>query len=256
MPDTAAAIEKLAVPSGQVAVFWLGQAGFVFKTSAGLILYVDPYLTDCVEKTVGFRRLMPSCLRPEEVRADLVLFTHEHPDHLDSEAVPVIARHCQARFAGPDPCLRECRKLGIPEARLVQLNEGDAANLGGATVTAVPADHGTLAPQAVGLLFDFRRLRVYVSGDTAFRPDRLDAVARAKPEVIIPVINGAFGNMNALEAARLTAWLRPRIAIPAHFWTFAEQNGDPGAFVTACAEQAPDTRVTLIQQGAFVLCSR
>ena len=36
-------ISHLVVPSGSVAVFWLGQAGFVFKTSDGMLIAADLY---------------------------------------------------------------------------------------------------------------------------------------------------------------------------------------------------------------------
>lgn len=41
-------ISQTKVKPGSLAVCWLAQAGFVFKTSDGKIIYVDPYLTDYV----------------------------------------------------------------------------------------------------------------------------------------------------------------------------------------------------------------
>ena len=38
------------VPGGALGLWWLGQAGFVFKTPAGKIIYLDPYLSDAVER--------------------------------------------------------------------------------------------------------------------------------------------------------------------------------------------------------------
>ena len=52
----------------------------------------------------------------------------------------------------------------------------------------------------------------------------------------------------------LCTWLLAReadakVAIPCHFWTFAEHNGDPGRFIEACKEEAPDVKVELMGQG-------
>ena len=92
-----------AVPSGSLGIWWLGQAGFAFKTPAGKVIYLDPYLSDAVERLFGFKRLSPPAIAAEEVRADLVLITHEHADHLDIDALPLIARNNPAcRFAAPD----------------------------------------------------------------------------------------------------------------------------------------------------------
>jgi hypothetical protein len=41
-----------------------------------------------------------------------------------------------------------------------------------------------------------------------------------------------------------------RIAIPCHFWTFAEQGaGDPLGFVNACQQFAPKVRAQLLSPG-------
>ena len=50
MPDLAKAIADLRVPAGALGIFWLAQAGFAFKTPSSQIIYVDPYLTDYVER--------------------------------------------------------------------------------------------------------------------------------------------------------------------------------------------------------------
>ncbi len=62
-----------------------------------------------------------------------------------------------------------------------------------------------------------------------------------KPDVVLPCINGVFGNMNHIDAARLVKQAKPRYAIPCHYWTFAEQGGgDPGGFVYACKYFCPE----------------
>jgi L-ascorbate 6-phosphate lactonase len=247
--DTARSIRRAAVPDGGLAVFWLGQAGFVFKTHDGRILYLDPYLTDSVERLVGFKRLMPSIVAPGEVRADAVLVTHHHEDHLDVDALPVIARRTRARFAAPGQSVKKLVELGIDPRRITEVRPGSAASLGFCTAHAVFADHGEMAPDAVGFVLDFGAVRVYVTGDTAYRPDRMAAAVAMKPQLIIPVINGAYGNLGAREAAALTRDTGARVCIPCHFWTFVEHGGDPAAFIAACRETAPEARVVLLSQG-------
>ncbi len=47
------------------------------------------------EKTAGFKRLSPSVITPDELKVDFLLVSHDHPDHLDAEAVPVMMQeHC------------------------------------------------------------------------------------------------------------------------------------------------------------------
>src|SRR6266545_241339 len=78
-----AQIDQLAVPPGQLALWALGQAGFVIK-GGGTIAYVDPYLSDSITAAGGPRRRFPSPLDPAAVRhAQVVFATHEHMDHDD-----------------------------------------------------------------------------------------------------------------------------------------------------------------------------
>jgi len=247
--DVARSIHRLSVPLRSVAIFWLGQAGFVLKTPDGKIAYVDPYLTDSVERLAGFKRIMASVVSPAEVRADAVLLTHHHEDHLDIDALPIIAKKSRAHFVAPGESVRKLLGLGIDKARISEIREGSQAPLGFVTVRAVHADHGDLAPDAVGYVLDFRFLRVYFTGDTAYRPERMAEVVSLKPQVIIPVINGAYGNMGAGDAAALTRDVGATVVIPCHFWTFIEHGGDPAAFVSECARTSPAARVVLMTQG-------
>ena len=83
-------IAAAEVPPGSARMWWLGQAGFAFKSHSGTTVYADPYLSDAVERLAGFKRLSLAPLAPEDVRADLVVLTHEHEDHLDPAALPLI----------------------------------------------------------------------------------------------------------------------------------------------------------------------
>ena len=244
-------LDTSSVPPGAVRLWWLSQAGFVFKTSAGALIYLDPYLSDACERLHGFRRLSLAPVRAEEVRADLVVLTHEHTDHLDPDALPVIAeRNPLCRYAGPAGCIDGVHRAGIAAERFVLLEPRQRYDLGAVTVHTVPADHGDLSLTALALVLDFGAVRIMVSGDTSWRPALFQPLYDLNPQLVIPVINGTFGNMNHLDAAMLVQQVKPRLAIPCHFWTFAEHgSGDPGGFVNACGRLCPDVRVQLLTPG-------
>ena len=76
-------VEQTVVPEQKVAIFWLGQAGFLLKTHDGHTIVIDPYLSNYVERLfpetgLGFKRLMPPPCAPEDVCADVLLISHEH----------------------------------------------------------------------------------------------------------------------------------------------------------------------------------
>ena len=39
-------LRRTSVARNSLAIFWLGGASFVFKTSGGSVVYIDPYLSD------------------------------------------------------------------------------------------------------------------------------------------------------------------------------------------------------------------
>jgi L-ascorbate 6-phosphate lactonase len=256
MGNLAQMIAEDKVQEGSLAIYWLAQAGFVFKNHAGKVVYIDPYLSDVVERLHGFKRMMACPLAAEEVLADLVVCTHEHADHLDTDALPLIARNPRTHFAGPSECVTEFRKMGVPEERCHLLEMGKQISLAGIDVHAVYADHGDFAPDAVGVVLDFEGIKVYHTGDTAYRPEPFRAVAAMRPDVLIPCINGRFGNLNSEEAALLTRDLAPTLAIASHFWMFVAHNGDPASFLEFCAKLAPEVQAIVMKPGERLLFQR
>lgn len=234
-----------------VRLFWLGQAGFAFRTAAGCRIFVDPYLSDACERLHGFKRLSLPALRAEQVEADWVILTHEHTDHLDPDAIPVIARNNPAcRFAGPAGCVTGLDQAGVAADRRLILEANRCYELGDLVVHTVPADHGDLSATALALVLEFGGVRVMVVGDSSWRPVLFKRLFDLRPDVVLPPINGVFGNMNHIDAAMMVADAKPRLAIPCHFWTLAEQGaGDPGGFINACARLCPDVKALLLRPG-------
>jgi len=251
MNQLAKDIAAAEVPQGAVCLWWLGQAGFAFKTPAGTVALADPYLSDAVERLAGFKRLSPTPLEAEDARADLVVLTHEHTDHLDSDALPVISRNNPAcRFASPEGCREGLFEAGVSGDRFVLLEPGVPRVLGDLTIHAAPADHGDFSPSALALVLEVGGVRVMLTGDTSLRPGLFQPLLDLHPDVILPCINGGFGNMDHVDAARLVESARPRYAIPCHFWTFAEQGGgDPMGFIHACRAFCPDVNAMLLRPG-------
>src|SRR5262249_11955474 len=187
---------------------------------------------------------------------DLVVCTHEHLDHMDTDALPTLAANTRTQFAGPIECIKEFLKLGIPEDRCRLLEENKELTVGQVTICAVYADHGELAPDALGIVLDFAGIKVYHTGDTAYRPREFGPAIEMHPDVLIPCINGRFGNMNEQEAAVLTSLAKPKLVIPSHFGMFAEQNGDPAIFLDQCKKLAPESHVVLVKAGEELLFGR
>ena len=230
-------------PPRSMAIFWLGQGGFIFKSSGGTTVFVDPYLSEVGRE---LRRLAPIPLQPGEVEGDIVLFTHNHLDHLDENTVPGIAEGCRTiKFGGSRECLSKAKGLGIPEERLVYIELGETIEVGDFKVSAVFAEH---TGGAVGYVLDCGGPITYITGDTLLCPE-LEEVRRFRPGILIVCINGRAGNMSAHEAAYLTRVLRPHLAIPMHYGMFVNNTLDPQEFVEALRIQQVGVRAFLLELG-------
>jgi L-ascorbate 6-phosphate lactonase len=244
-------IRSAAAPEGSVLMWWLSQAGFVFKTPAGEVVYLDPYLSHAAERLFGFKKLCVTPIEAEDVQTDLMVITHEHADHLDPDAVPIIARNNpRCRFAAPAGCDEGLTASGVGVERRIVLEPNRSYDLKSAVVHAVPADHGDLSATALSLLLDFDGIRILATGDTSMRLALCQPLFDLKPDLILPCINGVFGNMNHIDAARMIQHAKPRYAIPCHYWTFAEQGGcDPMGFLHACNQFCPEVEALLLKPG-------
>jgi L-ascorbate 6-phosphate lactonase len=247
-----------AVPNDCLAIWWLGQAGFAFKTPAGKVVYVDPYLSDSAERLHGFKRLSPPAIEAEDVRTDWIALTHEHTDHLDPDALPIIVRNNPAcQFAAPAGCIEGLDAAGAPSSARVILEGNRRYDLDGLVIHTAPADHGDLSSTALSLVIELNGIRVLCSGDTSYRPALHKPLYDLHPDLVLPCINGVFGNMNHIDAAMMVQQIRPHYAIPCHFWTFAEQGaGDPGGFIHAVRHYSPETQALLLRPGARFLCQK
>jgi L-ascorbate 6-phosphate lactonase len=261
MGNLARSIQNLTVGPEHLAVFWLGGAGFAFKTAGGKIVYVDPYLSDALDRFYSWKRLptSPIPFPPGEVVADLVLVTHAHEDHLDPDAVPDIAKASQAVFAGPTMCVEAMREWEIPADRVVEINRGESQIIAGIPVSAVLAHHvspaGAQTPDAVGYVLDLDGVVVYHSGDSLYHPD-LQALKAQSPDILLVCINGQYGNMNPEEAARLTHEVEPAVVVPMHWGLVAENTAEPADFVKALADTGSQARSVVMSPGDLYVYSR
>src|SRR6266700_230929 len=122
--NAAAAIATTRLPSGTIALWWLGQASFVLR-GPGSTFFIDPFLSARSDRLVS-----PPFTAEESPPVDYVLCTHEHLDHLDLPALSVIAqRSPAARFVVPRPIVEQLMARGIPAERIlgVQPDEQIAA---------------------------------------------------------------------------------------------------------------------------------
>jgi L-ascorbate 6-phosphate lactonase len=236
-------IRKDVVPHGKILVYWLGGYGFMLKFPNGQIVCIDPYLSDCVERIAGFRRLSLAPLSAEEVQTDIYMITHDHPDHLDVDSFDTIVNeNPSCDIVAGKSCETFLKTKSMPY-KLAQI--GDTVKYKDIIVTVIAADHGEYCPEAI----EFKERSIYFTGDTCLNERLLASAIKRKPEILIPCINPLFGNLGEMGAAQLVKKCESKIAIPSHFGLFAEHGGDPGLFRENVTAISPTTKVVLLTPG-------
>ena len=245
--------DELRRPHEGVSLAWLGQAGFLLRIDASVLL-IDPYLSDSLaEKYRGHRfehrREMAAPIAPDALpRVDLVLCTHRHGDHMDGGTLPVIARaHPGCRFVVPAAEAAHARDM-LPAAILVEADAGEALSIDGIAITPVPAAHERLETDGAGrhrfLGYGIEALgaRLYHSGDCvpfAGLPERVAALGATV--ALLPVNGrdreraeaGIPGNFSLPEAIALCRDVAIPILLPHHWGMFSFNDCDPAAIASA-----------------------
>jgi L-ascorbate metabolism protein UlaG (beta-lactamase superfamily) len=195
-------LENDVIPTsaGEVAVTFVGHGTLIFGYG-GKTIHVDP-----------FGKLADYATLP---KADLVLVTHSHGDHLDPAALAAIRRPGTQVVVAPD-----CE--GKVEGAVV-LQNGERKAFAGIEVAAVPAynlvhrrpDGTPYHPKGRGngYVLTFGDTRVYVAGDTENVPEMkaLERIAVAFLPMNLPY------TMTPEMVADAARAFRPRILYPYHF---------------------------------------
>ena len=244
----------LSAPLGKTHLFFLGQAGFVFKTSKGTLIGVDLYLSNCVERFDGFKRLMPYLLDPSEIIFDYIIATHKHYDHFDIDSISTLIENHQTHLIAAIDCKKDIEQLEIQQKKVTYVRASDQYDGKDLKIYAVFCDHGLSAPDAIGLIIELDDKKIYIAGDTSLRLDKAQEISRLGPfDLMIAPINGAFGNLNEEEAVLLCGFHQPRLFIPCHYWNFAEHGGNPGVFADLMNTKYPSQSYLLMTMGEGIV---
>ena len=248
-------IREFPVSRNTVAIWWLGQNGFIFKTPEGTLLSTDLYLTNsCCDAHPGLglnlNRQVPILLPPEELNIDLFTCTHNHQDHTDPATIERLRHKDTTQFIGPHPSCAVFQEKGIESGRIVPAWPACELEFRDVTIHgtfALPTDATDL--NHMGFVFQFGKgPRVYVTGDTDYS-DLLASAAKYRPDLMITCINGGFNNLSHWEAAQLAAQIQPKGAIPCHYDMFPDNSVDPGQFRASLALSAPGVRYVHLEHG-------
>jgi L-ascorbate metabolism protein UlaG (beta-lactamase superfamily) len=204
-------VDRIAAAGGEIAVTFIGHASLIIQY-AGKVVHVDP----CGQ--FADYALLP--------KADLILITHDHPDHLDPAAIAAVSREGTEPGTVPRTVIVANGIAGakLPEAKV--LKNGEGGIFAGVPVRATPAynrvnrrpDGKPFHPRGEGngYVLTFGDRRVYVAGDTEDIPEMKELAKEAGGiDVAFLPVNLPYTMTPEMlfAAAHL---VRPRILYPYH----------------------------------------
>lgn len=237
----AALIEEIRVTRpdpAEIAVWWLGQSGFLIK-GREVAIVIDPYLSESLTRKYAETdrphiRMTAAPLRGEDLtEVDWVLVSHKHSDHLDPQTTPAILQASpRARLVLPASLVEHARGLGIDPRRMRPLDAGETLVVPHLSIRAVASAHELLDTDEqgrhlyLGYVFEMSGLRCYHSGDSLAYDGLAKQLGPHPFDALFLPINGrdsargVAGNMSAAEAVVLAAQVRTRALVPHHYDMF------------------------------------
>lgn len=263
-------INALPVSPGSLALWALGQSGFVIK-GGDTVVYIDPYLSGHlgeVGRTASGRRprQFPPPLSPgEATNAQWVFCTHDHNDHTDPETLGPLARVSpRARFVGPTSSREMFRSLAISDDCILVPPIDALQTFGPLTFTAIPAAHYDLERDAqggylyLGFILYLNGVTLYHAGDTILYDGLVERLRKQSIDIACLPVNGRdgwrerrgmIGNLDGREAAELAAAIGADVLIPMHNDMFAANHVTPAVLADFLDRTYPRQKYHWLQPG-------
>lgn len=192
--------DVIKTKTGDLKITFIGHGTLMFEYK-GKVVHVDPY-----------GRLADYSKLP---KADLILVTHEHGDHLDTKAIRII-RQEKTKVVLTKPCTKKV-------SGGIVMKNGDVRTVGELKIEAVPAynivhKRSSGEPfhpkgRGNGYVVTFGKTRVYVAGDTENIPEMKKL---KKIDIAFLPMNVPY-TMTPEMAADAAKAFGPKILYPYHY---------------------------------------
>lgn len=223
-------------------VKWLGHAACQITSEAGKVVLIDPWITG-----------NPSCpVNIEDIkRADLILVTHDHFDHLGSD-IPDLVKATGAVVIAQPELANALQQAGVSAENIIfgmGMNIGGQVEVAGIRVTMTQAFHSSTAGSPAGyIVFLEDGKAVYHAGDTGIFAG-MEILGRLYNIDLALLPIGSVFVMDPVQAAFSLTLLKPKKAVPIHYGTFPILVQDAQSFVNLAREKAPETAVKVLKPG-------
>ena len=259
----------------QIALFYLGQEGFLFKYKNTHIL-IDPYLSDyvdmnCCSENVKWVRNYPAPIQAETLDfIDYILCTHTHYDHADPETLSRLAKiNPNATFIVPAFATELIASYGISSDNIMGAVNDQAIHCGDCIIYPVPSAHEELHQDQKGNYMElgykiiFDNISLYHAGDCCVY-DGLKNYLKDIDIMMVPINGRSYyklrddiiGNMTIEEAVILAEECNADMLIPMHYDLYSINCVNPASFVDYLYTNNPSQKFHMFVPGERFIYSK
>ena len=233
LPAASSVLDEIRSHRSGLAVWWVGNAGWLIKAD-NLLIGIDLDLSTSM-------KIAPPVITGDELarEIDVVFATHHHGDHCNASTIRAIAAGDRATFVLPRPCLQALAKLSILTDRIVVPEPGKSFEIKGVRVDPIHAIHGnqeftvlTREPDFIdkirfncGYIVSLLGKRFLHPGDSVLTEQHL-----MLNNIDVLFVSPTVHNMYVDRSMILINKLQPAYIFPQHFGTY--QQTDENAFWT------------------------
>lgn len=225
-------------------ITWLGHNAWSIET-AGETILLDPFLNDSPTSPV----------KAENVKADCILLSHGHGDHLGDTVA--IAKRTGARVLTNFEVAQWLKKHGVADDKVIGMNPGGGVDQPFGRVTFTIAHHSSSMPDGTyggvpgGFLLTLTDARVYFACDTAAFLE-MKMIGTGGLDLAVLPIGDLFtmGPEDSIEAIKL---LNPKRVAPCHYNTWPPINQDAAAWADRVRSQTACEPIVLQPGGQVSL---
>ncbi|WP_028574774.1 metal-dependent hydrolase [Desulfonatronovibrio hydrogenovorans] len=221
-------------------LIWHGHANFEIITP-DLNIFIDPWFTGNPSAQTSSASVK---------KADLVLVTHDHADHL-GQAVE-ICKNTGAHLGAIVELAGRCKAQGVRPDQILNgigFNIGGTVEFKGVQVTMTQAEHSSDQGVCVGFILTLENgFCIYHAGDTGiFATMGLWGELYQIDLAILPT--GGVFTMDSRQAALACRLLKCRQVVPMHWGSFPVLEQDTQSFARELTQRAPETELISMEPG-------
>ncbi len=210
---------------------WLGHSAFLIEGSKKII--IDPFITGNPKAPV----------KAEDIKADIVLVTHDHGDHL-GDAYDITKKN-NAVLVSIFEITQDAASKGVEKTE--GGNIGGTIEIDGVKIHFTAAAHSSEGlGDPVGFIIEMDGKTIYHAGDTGLFSDMALYGEFFNIDVALLPIGDRF-TMGPKSAAKAAKMLKAKKVIPMHWGTFPLLPGDPAEFA-----KLAECEVVILQPGESV----